>query len=629
MHVRIVRPIKDGLIRLKSAVKSRKRSLVVRSIIFATALVVLGLVMRLLILLPVLKDQVRELASQQQETIADYVASDIAATMSEREAAIGRLAADFPAELVDTPETSRDWLSRHDRLLLLFPKGLILIPVDGTTVAVEHLAGAQRHETSSIHSGWFDEVLRDKDLFSGKLVHRYVTQIPALLFAAPVRDANGHMVAVLAGVSALTDPNFFAHLLEKRHRLDARFMLVAPQENLILTSRTGLMTFDPIPAAGQTPLFDKSLTGFRGSGLVIAANGAEELWTIASVESRDWFLISAVPTKDIFRPVERVKFFILRNAVVVMVVALFLVPALTRYYLGPLVSTSRLIHRMANGEIELQPVPVKWRDEVGELAMGFNVLLARLGEITMQKLASERERVQEKERIEVLLRQWMTDTSHELRTPIAVLQAQIEAIQDGVHSANDKTLGVLHREVLGLSRLVDDLHTLALSDVGQFRGQSVPVDPLAVLEDVAQAFRERFVKAGLDIRWEQSPVNAVPLILFDPSHLRRVFSNLLENTVRYTDTGGYLSISSWEEADSLTVQFDDTAPGVSSDALPRLFERFFRVDTSRSRDSGGTGIGLAVCRTIVEAFGGTIAARLSPLGGLRIVVQFPVFKGER
>ena len=237
--------------------------------------------------------------------------------------------------------------------------------------------------------------------------------------------------------------------------------------------------------------------------------------------------------------------------------------------------------------------------------------------------AAERQRLADKERMEHSLRQWMSDTSHELRTPIAVLRAQIEALQDGIVPVDAQRLDLLHREVMGLSRLVDDLNTLARSDAGNLDYSPVPLWPLNQLGELIQTFLVPFERAGLEIDWTQAE-DGGPQILGDPAHLRQIFSNLLQNTLRYTDSGGLLKITWTSESGRLWLYFDDTAPAVPADALPRLFERFFRVEVSRSRERGGTGIGLAVTRGLVEAHGGTVEAEASPLGGLRVALALPL-----
>ena len=254
--------------------------------------------------------------------------------------------------------------------------------------------------------------------------------------------------------------------------------------------------------------------------------------------------------------------------------------------------------QLAAGRFDTR-LPDSRGDELGELAGTFNRLAASLGE-------TERER-----------RQWMADTSHELRTPLAVLRGQLEAWQDGVRGATPANVVAALAQVLALARLVDDLQALTPPPLA-----CRPLDAWAVAVDAMQAFDERLRAAGLAPSIAQPPARAG--ISGDADRLRQVFANLLENSVRYADRGGRVALGAGLEDDSLTITLDDTAPGVAPAALARLGERFFRVDASRSRRSGGSGLGLAVSRQIVEAHGGRLAFEDSPLGGLRAVVTLPL-----
>jgi two-component system sensor histidine kinase BaeS len=222
-------------------------------------------------------------------------------------------------------------------------------------------------------------------------------------------------------------------------------------------------------------------------------------------------------------------------------------------------------------------------------------------------------------------RQWISDSSHELRTPIAVLRAEIEALQDAVRTADEPTLARLHRNVMQMSKLVDDLRQTLDRDDGRPDLVLAPIDPLPILRDTAEEFQERFQagRLSLDATRLDGPRSSWR-IQGDADRLRQVFANLLENTLRYTDAGGRLEISATEKSGRLCLSFDDTAPAPPEQAMPRLFDRFFRAEPSRSREHGGSGLGLSIARKIVEEHGGAISAARSPLGGLSIRVELPL-----
>ena len=258
---------------------------------------------------------------------------------------------------------------------------------------------------------------------------------------------------------------------------------------------------------------------------------------------------------------------------------------------------------LADGRFDTR-LPVERSDELGELAHHFNLLAARLDD-------AERSR-----------RQWVADTSHELRTPLAVLRAQLEAIQDGVRQADPDHVAAMLRQVLALNRLIDELYALARADVGALDCKQERVDLWALAGEETAAFAGRFEAAGLAI--ELGPAQAAACVLADPDRMRQVLRNLLENSLRYTAPGGRVALSAQAVGPRLLLTVDDSAPGVPDAAMARLGERFFRVDASRSRAGGGAGLGLALCRRLVETQGGSLAFAHSALGGLRVTVSLPL-----
>jgi two-component system sensor histidine kinase BaeS len=269
----------------------------------------------------------------------------------------------------------------------------------------------------------------------------------------------------------------------------------------------------------------------------------------------------------------------------------------------PVLSFRDTARRLAAGDFGAR-VPTTGSDELGRLGRDINTLAETL------------------ERNEQARRRWVADISHELRTPLAVLRAEIEAVQDGVRPLDRAAVDSLHGDVLRMGRLVDDLYELSMTDLGALSYHKSETEPAEVLEEDLNAFRGRFAAAGLSLRLENRLSGSVTLQA-DEHRLSQLFRNLLRNSLQYTDKDGGLAVTLAREGGDLIVDFEDTAPGVPEESLPHLFERLFRVEVSRSRDKGGAGLGLAICRNIVEAHGGTIEARPSPQGGLWIRMRFP------
>jgi two-component system sensor histidine kinase BaeS len=240
-------------------------------------------------------------------------------------------------------------------------------------------------------------------------------------------------------------------------------------------------------------------------------------------------------------------------------------------------------------------------DELAQLARDFNKLAATLA-------ATRRARSQ-----------WVVDIAHELRTPLSVLQGEIEALQDGVRPLNAAGIASLGHEVEHLNRLVGDLHLLSMSDLGALTYHPEPTDMAELLRDVfasqQRALDERDLQVTADLQ--------SACVLGDAARLEQVFNNLMQNTLRYTDAGGRLRVAARRSGERVVVEWEDSAPGVAAADLPHLTDRLYRVDTSRSRAGGGSGLGLAIAKAIVDGHHGTMTAHPSPLGGLAWTLEFP------
>lgn len=275
---------------------------------------------------------------------------------------------------------------------------------------------------------------------------------------------------------------------------------------------------------------------------------------------------------------------------------------LARLFVRPLRVATRSVRELASGRYSLQ-LPESTRDDVGRLYGDINHLAATL---------AQNERVR---------REFTADIAHELRTPLAILRGELEAIEDGIRPINEQTLSSLRVELDQLNRLVDALHQLQMADKGSLAYRKTTVDVSALIQDAFARFADRFCQAGVatEIRGAEKPV----MLYGDNDQLLRLFSNLYENSLRYTAAGGTLRVDLDVESDAIEVNFMDSAPGVSDDDLPRVFERLFRAEGSRNRASGGHGLGLAICQKIVAAHRGTVEALHSPLGGLWLRIRLP------
>jgi len=265
------------------------------------------------------------------------------------------------------------------------------------------------------------------------------------------------------------------------------------------------------------------------------------------------------------------------------------------------------IQRLLNATLELtrgnyqHQVVIKRNDELGDLSNQLN----HLADILHQHEESRR--------------QWVADTSHELKTPLAVLQAQIEAMQDGIRKATPEHLDAMMRQVSSLKKLTQDLADLAQADAQQLKCYFAEVNPWDVVLQEVENFKPTFEQKQLDVSLSGEGIS----LSLDRDRFKQIIVNLLGNCVRYTEQGGKIQIHTQQNEHEWILYVDDSPFGLSDEQLARLGERFYRVDDSRTRSTGGTGLGLALSCKLAQALGGSLTFNHSPLGGLRCVLTFP------
>jgi two-component system, OmpR family, sensor histidine kinase BaeS len=272
---------------------------------------------------------------------------------------------------------------------------------------------------------------------------------------------------------------------------------------------------------------------------------------------------------------------------------------LAAHFRKPIGQLVRAAQRLEEGRFDMR-LNLHRSDELGRLADTFNHLAARLEDV-------ERSR-----------KQWVAVTSHELRTPLAVLRGQIEGLQDGVIAAVPDNIAIMQRQVLTLTKLVDELHELACGDVGHLQYHKTANDMWRIVQEIFDDFAGKFRTARLTAAIRGAPMHTV--VYCDADRMRQVVTNLLENSVRYTSADGRIDVHGALVEDELHIVIDDSSPGVPEASIERLGERFFRLESSRNRRHGGAGLGLALSRQILEAHSGRLQFAVSPFGGLRAII---------
>ena len=319
--------------------------------------------------------------------------------------------------------------------------------------------------------------------------------------------------------------------------------------------------------------------------------------------------VGYVPRPEVIASIERV--YVQRQRIAFGVIAigmllasLLLAAGLAYWLTRRIRAIEQGAHALIRGDYDIT-LEVPGNDELARLASDVNTLARTLD-------AARRSR-----------QQWIADIAHELRTPLSVLRAEIESLEDGVRPLDQTAVKSLALEAQRLARLVEDLHTLSLSDLGALSYRKEPVDLAEVVSDVLEGQQRTLKEHGLKVEAQLEPGT---LVLADESRLAQVFANLLQNSLRYTDAPGRIAIRIRRSGEKVVTDWEDTAPGVPENELARLTDRLYRVEGSRSRDGGGSGLGLAIARAIVEGHDGTLTAHASTLGGVRIEIILPARK---
>ncbi|MFL7793540.1 MAG: ATP-binding protein [Anaerolineae bacterium] len=287
---------------------------------------------------------------------------------------------------------------------------------------------------------------------------------------------------------------------------------------------------------------------------------------------------------------------------VALLVALVLGALLVRSITRPLAQLTAASRAVASGDLDAR-VPVRSSDEVGQLASAFNQMAADLA------------------RAEEARRQQTADIAHDLRTPLTVIQGQLEALADGIFPADTENLEPLLEQARLLNRLVEDLRTLSLADAGQLTLSLVAIDVGEWIRGVVTGFRATAAERGIALNLEVG--DGLPEVRVDPGRMAQVVGNVLDNALRHMPEGGQITVQVARQGDDVEVSVADTGPGVPQEHLSHLFERFWRGEPSRSRRTGGSGLGLAIAQRIVEAHDGRIWAENVPAGGLRVGFSIP------
>ena len=318
--------------------------------------------------------------------------------------------------------------------------------------------------------------------------------------------------------------------------------------------------------------------------------------------------ISPEPSADFPSPMrlsQAIGRFLLWGALLAVAIALLFTFFLSRRISAPIRSLTLTARQLGQGDFS-QRVQFKSKGEVGELAQAFNSMASDL------------------ERAEQLKRKMVADVAHELRTPLSNLRGYLEAARDGVIKPDANTIRSLDEEASLLSRLVDDLQELSLAEAGEMKMDYQAGDIAELINQTVAVVQTAATAKGLSVSIDLP--DELPAVNIDYHRINQVLRNLLENAIAHTSQGGTITVTAGQRDSWVEVTVTDTGEGIPAEDLPNIFERFYRVDKSRTRATGGSGLGLTITKRLVEAHGGRIEAH-SELGkGSRFTFTLPVLE---
>ena len=366
------------------------------------------------------------------------------------------------------------------------------------------------------------------------------------------------------------------------------------EQRIILTDATGRVIADSQGELSDE-LYESDIPGIA----VSTPWEANDLGTL---------YVSPATMPDVSTPSFRIVYltigrFLLWGGLIATAVALLLAFFLSRRILSPVKALTIAARQLGQGDLARR-VPSKDRGEVGELAQAFNTMADNL------------------QRDEQLQRNMIADVAHELRTPLSNLKGYLEAVHDGVIEPDADTIRSLNEETSLLSRLVDDLQELSLAESGELKLDCRAGDISELIDHTVTAMQTQAKAKNIPLSVDLP--EKLPAVNIDSHRISEVLRNLLENALVHTTGGGNITVTARQQGKLVEVSVIDTGKGISAEDLPHIFERFYRVDKSRTRTTGGSGLGLTIARRLVEAHGGRVEARSEPAKGSRFTFTVPV-----
>jgi signal transduction histidine kinase len=373
-------------------------------------------------------------------------------------------------------------------------------------------------------------------------------------------------------------------LVEQMGTIYDQHIIVTDSEGTVVADSQGALTgkFYKPPASETTP--EQSSNAMQ----LMPPGPAQSKPSIFGILYASPLAGSTPSALSLSAPITRL---LLYGGLLAVVIAFVLTFLLSQRTISPIHALTVTAKRLGQGDFS-QRVKSRDKGEVGDLARAFNSMADDL------------------ERAEILRHNMIADTAHELRTPLTNIRGYMEAIRDGVINPDTATVDSLYEEVTLLSRLVDDLQELALADAGELKLLRQPENITTIINQAVNAIQAQTTIKGISL-FTNLPVG-LPLCDIDAHRIAQVLHNLLQNAMAHTPKDGSITVTAAQQNKWVKISVTDTGEGISSEELPNIFERFYRVDKSRTRATGGHGLGLTIAKRLVETHGGKIEVQSEP-----------------
>lgn len=297
---------------------------------------------------------------------------------------------------------------------------------------------------------------------------------------------------------------------------------------------------------------------------------------------------------------------------IAVAIALFLGLILTRQITLPIRALTKGAHQIAEGKLSYR-VKANSKDELGELAQSFNSMASSLDKVEQSR------------------RRMTADIAHELRTPLTIIEGTVDAMLDGIYKPDKEHLTSIKEQTAQLTRLINDLREISLAESGQLKLDLAPTDMVDMVRHKLSQAEVRALDKGIQLK--ENIHGEIPKVMVDSARMEQVIANLLTNAIRHTPSGGKITVSLETVTDVNAYQFNepsvlvsiaDTGEGISAEHLPYIFDRFYRVESSRAKNEGETGLGLAIVKQMVEAHNGKVWAQSEPGKGSTFYIAIPL-----